>query len=167
MSKLEAWMEEALGHARNAEDAGDVPVGALLINDNRIIGIGWNERESTQRAWAHAEFLALENYHKTAQAWRVPLGTSLVVTCEPCLMCTGALIAARVENIYYGCRDSKGAALERIRPLIEQGVFDHKFKRIEGGVLADKCGEALSRFFSKKRAASKIESEVLKASSHF
>src|SRR5580692_3781938 len=92
----ERWMKAALTQASSTLPFDEVPVGAVLICDGKIIGEGANRRETTQRTVAHAEIIALESYSKSARSWRVPPGTSLYVTVEPCLMCTGALLWARV-----------------------------------------------------------------------
>ena len=147
----EHWMQFALQLAENASGSDEVPIGALLIQEDRILGRGANTRERSQRTLAHAEILALEDYHSNHLSWRLPENVTLVSTVEPCLMCTGALLNARVENIFFGCSDPKNAGLLRMLPLIEEGVFDHRFKTVRGGILADSCGEILSEFFRRKR----------------
>src|SRR5437763_1824985 len=111
------WMKQALDLALEAEKNGDVPVGAVLVSDDRLIGKGYNQKEIAQRVIAHAEILALEDYHARFSQWRLPQGTALYVTAEPCIMCTGALMSARIDYIYYGCPDPKRAALSSLLPL--------------------------------------------------
>lgn len=145
------FMSRALDLAREAAQRDEVPVGAVLVLDGQIIAEGSNQREETKRTTAHAEIQALENYSKKNGQWRLPPGTSLFVTVEPCLMCTGALLWARLDNLYYGCSDSKNAGLERVRSLIEAGIYDHKFSEIHSGILAETCGGLMTVYFKKKR----------------
>jgi tRNA(adenine34) deaminase len=144
-------MARALALAAEAATRDEVPVGAVLVREDLIIGEGSNRREETHRTVAHAEIEALEDYSRRTGEWRLPPGTSLYVTAEPCLMCTGALIWARVENIYYGCSDPRGAGLLRIWPLIQQGVYDHRFQKVESGILEAECAEVLKAYFRAKR----------------
>jgi tRNA(adenine34) deaminase len=146
-------MTKALELARVAGERDEVPVGAVLVHDGQIIGSGANERESSGRTVAHAEVLALESYSARTGQWRVPVGTSLYVTVEPCLMCVGALIWARVDTIFYGCGDPRRAGLTTLRPLIEAGTYDHRFKHIEGGINEEECATLMKDFFRRKRAS--------------
>ena len=144
-------MSQAYELACSAERQDEVPVGAILVLDGEIIGVGANSRERTHRTGAHAEMIALEDFNQRQGEWRVPPGVSLYATTEPCLMCTGALLWARVENIYYGCSDPRNAGMERMLPLIRGGVYDHRFREIKGGILADRCSRLISTYFRKKR----------------
>ena len=150
----EKWMEEAIALAMLAAEKDEAPIGALLIHDGKILGRGRNRREETQRTAAHAEFEALEQFHAAYQSWRVPVGTTLIATLEPCVMCTGALLWSRVTTIYYGCADPKNAGLNFLLPTIEAGRFDHKFAEVVGGIRQEECAELLKAFFKKKRADS-------------
>ncbi len=145
-------MRLAVDLANEAEKLDEVPIGALLIHEEKIIGKGYNLREKTGKTTAHAEIQALEDYNQQTHEWRLPAGTSLYVTAEPCLMCTGALIWARLDYLYYGASDTKNASLRYFLPTIEQGLFDHRFKEVEGGILGDVCGPLLSNYFKKKRS---------------
>jgi tRNA(adenine34) deaminase len=147
-------MEEALELARLAGERDEVPVGALLVCEGEVLARGSNDRERSGRAVAHAEIEALDEYSAQTGQWRVPPGTSLIVTVEPCLMCTGALLWARVENIYYGCADPRRAGLQTVLPLIEAGRFDHRFKRVEGGLLEERSAALMKEFFRRKRESS-------------
>lgn len=149
--QITAWMEEALTLAEEAASRDEVPVGALLIHEGRVIGRGMNLRETHHRTVSHAEVVALEDYGSQTNQWRVPLETTLIVTVEPCLMCTGALLWSRVSHIIYGCKDTRDAGLLRVEPLIQNGVYDHRFKSIKGGVLGERCGKVMSDYFKKKR----------------
>lgn len=145
-------MKEALALAKLAEEKDEVPVGALIILENQVIGRGINLRETSKRALAHAEILALEDFHSRSGQWRLPQGATLFVTAEPCLMCTGALIASRLTHLVYGCEDPKNAGLRRLQTWIDAGVFDHRFRSVQGGVLSGACAEILSSYFRKKRS---------------
>jgi len=144
-------MRLAVDLANEAEKLDEVPIGAVLIHEGKIIGKGYNLREKTGRTTAHAEIQALEDYSNQTKEWRLPQGTSLYVTAEPCLMCTGALVWARLDNLFYGALDPKGASLRTFLPMIEKGLFDHRFKEVEGGILGDVCSSLLSNYFKKKR----------------
>ncbi len=150
--QIATFMERALHLAGLAAEKDEVPVGALLVRDHQVIGEGFNLRESSQRTLSHAELMALESYNRKHSQWRVPPETSLFVTAEPCLMCTGALLWARVDRIYYGCRDTKNAGISRIWDLIQTGVYDHRFAEVRGGILADRCASLLSGYFRGKRS---------------
>ena len=150
-TQAEAWMEEVLTLAVEAGRRDEVPVGALFVHEGKGIARGANRREETHRTVSHAEVEALEAYSRATAQWRLPIGTSLFVSAEPCLMCTGALLWARVENIYYGCEDPRDAGLLRIRPLINDGVYDHRFKEIEGGILGERSAELMRAYFRLKR----------------
>lgn len=145
------WMAQAYELACLAGTRDEVPVGAILIANNEIIGMGMNVREQSTRTAAHAEIMALEDFSRRHNNWVVPKNCFLFSTSEPCLMCTGALLWARVENIFYGCSDPKNAGLERVLPLINLGVYDHRFKSVRSGILGDKCSQLLKRYFHKKR----------------
>ncbi|MFM8269865.1 MAG: nucleoside deaminase [Pseudomonadota bacterium] len=145
-------MKLALDLARAAEAMDEVPIGAVLMHEGKIIGQGYNVREKTGRTTAHAEIQALEDYNQRTKEWRLPPGSSLYVTAEPCLMCTGALIWARLDGLFYGAFDSKNASLRNFLPMIEQGLLDHRFKTVEGGISKELCGSILSQYFKKKRS---------------
>ncbi len=149
--QIDSFMERALELASQAGSLDEVPVGAVLVSGNEILAEGLNRRESTQRTLSHAELVALESFNARFSQWRVPPGTSLFVTAEPCLMCTGALLWARVDNVYFGCSDTKNAGLSRISNLIHAGVYDHRFTEVRGGILGDRCAELLSGYFRGKR----------------
>ena len=148
---LEHWMEEAILQAEQALKHDEVPIGAVLVNGGQIIGAGYNVRESLSKTTGHAEIQALESFNQKARSWRLPPGTSLFVTAEPCLMCTGALLAGRISHIYFGCSDTRGAGLSHIQPFIAAGKYDHQPQTITGGVLRERCASLLSNYFKSKR----------------
>jgi len=151
MFNPEKWMQSAFELALQAAEKDEVPVGAILVCNDEIIGAGANARESKAKTVAHAEIQALEDYNQRVSSWRLPADSSLYVTVEPCLMCTGALLWARVTNIYFGCADTKDAGLRRVLPLVEDGTLDHRFSKIEGGVLEEQCSKLMSGYFASKR----------------
>ncbi|MCB0418904.1 MAG: nucleoside deaminase, partial [Bdellovibrionales bacterium] len=157
----ELWMKQAYALAEEAASLyGEVPVAALLVRGDQIVGRGTNERLRSERTASHAEIVALEDYNLRFGRWRCEPGTSLVVTTEPCLMCTGALLWARVDHLYFGCEDPRGAGLLRIQPLISEGVYDHRFCSIHGGVLGEECSAMMRSFFSRMRARKEYESDI-------
>lgn len=151
LTEHESWMRLALELAEKAAVTDEVPVGAILVINQEVLGEGFNRREFTQRVTAHAEILALEQYHDRFRQWRLPPQTCLYVTAEPCLMCTGALLQARIDKIFFGCSDPRSAGLGTVRDCIEKGVFDHRPSVMQGGILDGDCAAVLSRFFRKKR----------------
>ncbi len=151
-SSTEHWMEKALLLADEAGQDSEVPVGAVLVLGSEIIGRGRNERERSGRTVAHAEIRALEDFSSRTGQWRVPPGAALYATVEPCLMCTGALLWARVDRVFFGCRDPKNAGVEALIGLISQGVYDHRFVEVSGSHLEKECAERMTTFFKAKRA---------------
>lgn len=149
----EKFMRAALELAKEAEALDEVPIGAVLVVEGEIVAKGFNRRETRGLTRAHAEIEALEELNLASRSWRLPPGTSLYVTMEPCLMCTGAMLWARLDYLYYGCADTKNAGLARVLPWIAEGVFDHRFKSITAGVLAQECAQTVSGYFQKKRSA--------------
>ena len=145
------WMGEAIRLAGEAGARDEVPIGAVLVQEGKILASGANARETSHRTTAHAEIEALTAFNVANKTWRLPPGTSLFVTIAPCLMCTGALLWARLENIYYGCPDPRNAGLSTQLDLIRAGRFDHKFAEVESGVEADRCSALITNFFRRKR----------------
>jgi len=145
------WMSEALSLAKKAAEIDEIPIGCVIIHENKIISHGMNLREKSHKTTAHAEIVALENYNLTHRTWRLPEESWVFVTAEPCLMCTGALLWARAPRIVYGCSDPRQAGLNRVSPWIEQGVFDHRFQEVRGGVLEAECAQVLKDYFKTKR----------------
>lgn len=144
-------MRRALELAQSAESAGEVPVGAVLVaNDGRIIGEGWNRPIGAHDPSAHAEIVALRAGASAERNYRLP-GTTLYVTLEPCPMCAGAIVHARVERVVFGTVDSRsGAAGSTFDLLPSDERFNH-YTRCEGGVLAQQSADMLRRFFRARR----------------
>ena len=145
------WMRVALEEARAAAALGDVPVGALLVRGDRVIGRGRNRREVEADPTAHAEIVALREAARADGVWRV-LDCTLYVTLEPCAMCAGALVSARVPRVVYGCDDPKAGAVRSRYGIGIDGQLNHTFT-VVSGILADECAAELRAFFARLRAA--------------
>lgn len=149
----ERFMRHALALARYAQARGEVPVGAVLVRDGEIIGAGWNQPIAAHDPSAHAEVVALRAAGQQMANYRLP-GTILYVTLEPCLMCVGALIQARVAQVVYGAADSKAGAVHSVYPLLTENHLNHR-AAARGGVLAVDCAQLLQTFFQARRQAAK------------
>lgn len=145
----EKWMREALVLARQAEAAGEVPVGAVLVKEGALIGSGWNQPIGAHDPTAHAEVMALRAAASLGGNYRLT-GTTLYVTLEPCAMCAGALVHARVQRLVYGAADPKAGAAGSVFNLVQSDALNHRLV-VEGGVLSEECGALLRKFFSAKR----------------
>ena len=143
-------MRLALAQARLALGAGDVPVGAVLLGpDGAVLGRGRNAREASVDPTAHAELLALRAAAAALGAWRLT-GCTLVVTLEPCTMCAGALVLARVGRLVFGAWDPKAGAAGSVRDVVRDGRLNHRVEVI-GGILEAECGDLLRQFFALRR----------------
>jgi tRNA(adenine34) deaminase len=144
----ETFMRLALAQAALAEAAGEVPVGAIVVLDGRVVGRGYNHLIGTSDPTAHAEVLALREAGRARSNYRLP-GASLYATVEPCLMCVGAIVHARVATVVYGIADPKGGA---VRSLLDPNALplNHRFEAVDG-VLADECRGVLQEFFRPRR----------------
>ena len=150
MQSDEAYMRLALIEAENAASCGDVPVGAVLVDlEGNVIGRGRNRRELDHDPSAHAEIVALREAAAARKSWRLP-DTVMFATLEPCPMCAGALVNARVRRVVYGCQDPKAGALETLFTLGQDARLNHRFE-VTGGVLASSCASMLKEFFAARR----------------
>lgn len=145
----EAWMREALAEARKAGDEGEVPVGAVILLNGKIIGRGHNRPIQRNDPTAHAEVVALRQAAQNMANYRIP-GSVLVVTIEPCIMCVGAMIQARVDELIYGAPDPKAGAVQSCFNLAEANRLNHKI-RTTCGILEEECGAIMTAFFSARR----------------
>jgi tRNA(adenine34) deaminase len=141
----ERFMREALALADAAAREGEVPVGAVVVRDGAIVARGWNLREATHDPTAHAELLAIREAARAMGTWRLD-GCTIYVTLEPCAMCAGAMVLARIEACVYGCRDPKGGFLGTLADLSAFPGLNHAF-RVTPGVLESECSERLRAFF--------------------
>ncbi len=143
-------MREALSLAREAGDRGEVPVGAVAVLDERVVGRGANARESERDPTAHAELIAIRDAARTLNRWRLS-GVTLVVTLEPCAMCAGAMVLARIDRLVMAASDPKAGAVGSLMDLSADTRLNHRFA-VERGVLADEATELLRAFFRARRA---------------
>ncbi|MDD6189365.1 MAG: nucleoside deaminase [Clostridiales bacterium] len=148
MTEREKYMSAALELAREAAGAGEIPVGCVIVKDGEIIGRGRNRREEERSALAHAEVEAIAGACRTLGDWRLD-GCTLFVTLEPCPMCTGAIINARVSEVVYGAREENTGSCGSVINLFEEN-YGHK-PRVYGGVLKDECAAVLREFFEMLR----------------
>ncbi len=149
MTDAEA-MREALALAREAAAAGEVPVGAVAVFEGRIVGRGANRREGDRDPTAHAELTAIREAARALGRWRLARVT-LVATLEPCAMCTGAMVLARIDRLVYGASDPRAGAAGSLMDLAGDARLNHRFA-VEKGLLADECGALLRDFFRGRRA---------------
>lgn len=154
----EHWMSLALEEAEKAADIGEVPIGAVIVLENKVVGRGYNLRESLYQATAHAEILAINEANHNLAAWRLQ-GATLYVTLEPCPMCAGACILSRLDRVVFGARDPKGGCAGSLMNLLSDERFNHQPQVVEG-VLAQECSQMMKDFFNqlreKKRSKKKL-----------
>ena len=146
----EAYMAMAMDLARQAADAGEVPVGALVVCQGEVVGRGFNQPIGRHDPTAHAEVVALRDAAARVGNYRLP-GCELFVTLEPCMMCAGAMMHARIARVVYGARDAKTGVAGSVLNLFDETRLNHH-ARVAGGVLADECSRMLSEFFAMRRA---------------
>jgi tRNA(adenine34) deaminase len=151
-STAEQWMLEALVEARKAESEGEVPVGAIVLIDGKIVGRGHNHSVHAHDPSAHAEILALRQAALSMKNYRLP-GSILVVTVEPCVMCAGAMIQARVGEVIYGAADPKAGALDSHFHLASAAHLNHKLE-VTSGIMEEECSSLMRAFFASRRGVS-------------
>lgn len=141
-------MTQALALAEKAGEAGEVPVGAVVVHNGEIIGVGMNRRESNKNALCHAEIEAIDAACKRLGGWRLP-DCQLYVTLEPCPMCAGAIINSRIDEVYFGAFDKKAGSVGSLVNLFDL-PYNHK-PAVTGGIMEERCAGVLSDFFKKLR----------------
>lgn len=149
----EAFMQLALQEAEAAFAENEVPVGAVIVCQGRVIAAAHNQREQLHDPTAHAEMIAITQAAESLASWRLE-GCTLYVTLEPCPMCAGAIVQARIPLVVYGAPDSKAGAVQTLYQLLSDPRLNHRCQFVPG-VLGDKCGAILSRFFQQQRALGK------------
>jgi tRNA(adenine34) deaminase len=149
----ESWMQQALRLAATAAEQDEVPVGAIIVHENRVIARGWNQREQLKDPTAHAEMISITQAASALESWRL-LDCTLYVTLEPCPMCAGAILQARIPRVVYGARDPKAGAVDSLFHLLTDQRLNHA-AQITPGVLAHECGAILTEFFEEKRRQGK------------
>ena len=156
------FMKQALEEAQQAALLGEVPIGAVLVYEGKIIARAHNLRETTQNATTHAELLVIQEACKKIGSWRLE-DTTLYVTLEPCPMCAGAILQSRVPRVVYGARDQKAGCVDSLYRLLNDERFNHECDVTEG-ILAEECGQILTDFFKALRDRKKSEKKARLAS---
>lgn len=156
----EYWINVALELADKAEQVGEVPVGAVLVLDNKVIGEGYNLVINSHDPCAHAEIIALRNSGQSIENYRL-IDATLYVTLEPCCMCAGAIVHSRIKRVVYGASDLKTGAVDSAFNLLRDEKHNHQVDT-SSGVLAERCGTKISHFFSHRRAQIKAEKALRK-----
>lgn len=146
-------MWHAIDRAQQAFEQEEVPVGAIVVHQDRIVGEGYNQRESLNDPTAHAEMIAITQAAQQLQSWRL-LGCTLYVTLEPCPMCAGAIVQARLPRVVYGTQDPKGGACHTLYSITNDDRLNH-CAQVTGGVLQEPCSTLLREFFAQQRAKGK------------
>ena len=149
----EHYMKMALQEAQQAFDEDEVPIGAVIVHDDRVIARAHNQREQLHDPTAHAEMIAITQAAEARGTWRLD-DCTLYVTLEPCPMCAGAIVQARIPTVVYGAADPKAGAVHTLYRLLDDSRLNHRCL-IVSGVLAQRCGEILTRFFQQQRRAGK------------
>lgn len=149
--KDEQYMQMALKQAKIAEENGDVPIGAVIVCEDQIIGKAYNQREQLNDPTAHAEIIALTQAAAAKESWRLN-GCTIYVTLEPCPMCAGALVLARMDRLVYGCDDPKAGACKSLYNIVQDERLNHRLE-VTSGILAEDCSRLLQDFFKQRRPA--------------
>jgi len=149
------WMQEALRLAQAALAEDEVPVGCVIVHEGRAVGRAHNQRETLRDPTAHAEMIAITQAAEALGSWRLH-GCTLYVTLEPCAMCAGAMVLARIDRLVYGATDPKAGAVESVFRLLDEPRLNHRIP-VTPGVLAEACGAILSEFFRRKRQSPQDE----------
>ena len=145
----EYWMQQALKYADKAEKQNEIPVGAVLVKDGKMLGAGWNQSICNHDPSAHAEMMAIRQAGKQVQNYRLT-DCTLYVTLEPCPMCAGLLVHGRIKRLVYGAADSKTGAAGSIMDIVRDPQLNHQLE-VSSGVMAEQCSKKLSDFFRRRR----------------
>ena len=159
----EKYMKEALKQAKKAYALGEVPIGCVIVHEGKIIGRGYNRRNTDKNTLAHAEITAINKASKIIGDWRLEECT-LYVTLEPCQMCAGAIVQARIPEVVMGCMNPKAGCAGSILNILEMPQFNHQVKVVRG-ILEESCSQMLKIFFTELRERNKKEKEAAKAAS--
>lgn len=147
---FDEFMEEALKEAKKADDLDEVPIGAVVVKDGEIIGRGYNLRETDQDPTLHAEMIAMRQAAAKVRSWRLT-GCEIYVTIEPCPMCAGAMVQARIDRVIFGARDPKAGCALSLYNLLQDPRFNHRVDIVEG-VMEQQCRDIIRTFFRNKRS---------------
>ncbi len=143
------FMLKALEQAKIAYKKNEVPIGAVIVKDGKVIAEGYNKREKKQNALFHAEIVAINKACRKLKSWRLD-DCDIYITLEPCLMCFGAILNARLKNCYFSAYDKSGGSISSNSELLNKSILNHKLN-VEGGILKEECADILSTFFEEKR----------------
>ena len=149
MEKEIRFMKEAIKEAKKAELIDEVPIGCVIVKDDRIVARGHNVRETKKTPLGHAEIIAIDKASKKLGAWRLQ-DCDIYITLEPCIMCAGAIIQSRIRHVYYGAKDPKGGAIESSINVLEAKSINHH-PEITSGILQEECSNIISQYFKRKR----------------
>ena len=149
MEKIERFMREAIKEAKKAELIDEVPIGCVIVKDDKIISRGHNVRETKQSPIGHAEIIAVNKASKKLNSWRLE-DCDIYITLEPCIMCSGAIIQSRIRHVYFGAFDPKGGALGSSINVLEANNINHH-PEITSGLLQEECSSLLTNYFKSKR----------------
>lgn len=155
------YMKEAIRQAEKAYALGEVPIGCVIARDGKIVGRGYNRRNTDKNTLSHAELTAIRRASKKLGDWRLE-GCTMYVTLEPCQMCSGALVQSRIDKVVIGCMNPKAGCAGSILNLLNMPEFNHQVE-IETGVMEEECREVLRRFFKELRERNRREKEAKKA----
>ena len=161
LTEDEKYMKEALKEAKKAYRLGEVPIGCVIVYEGKIIGRGYNRRNTDKTTLAHAEISAIKKASKIIKDWRLE-GCTLYVTLEPCQMCSGAVIQARIDRVVMGSMNPKAACGGSLLNILENESFNHQ-ALVTRGILEDECSEILTQFFKELRVRNKIEKAMKRA----
>ena len=160
MTEQEKYMKQALREARKAYALGEVPIGCVIVNEGKIIGRGYNRRNTDKSTLSHAEITAIKKASKKMGDWRLE-GCTLYVTLEPCQMCAGAIVQARIDEVVMGSMNPKAGCGGSILNLLEMPEFNHQVK-VTRGIMEEECSQMLTNFFKERRIRNKQEKELRK-----
>lgn len=161
LTEDEKYMKEALKEAKKAYRLGEVPIGCVIVYEGKIIGRGYNRRNTDKTTLAHAEISAIKKASKIIKDWRLE-GCTLYVTLEPCQMCSGAIIQARIDRVVMGSMNPKAGCGGSLLNILENESFNHQ-ALVTRGILEDECSEILTKFFKELRVRNKIEKAMKRA----
>ncbi len=161
LTEDEKYMKEALKEAKKAYTLGEVPIGCVIVYEGKIIGRGYNRRNTDKTTLAHAEISAIKKASKVIKDWRLE-GCTIYVTLEPCQMCGGAIIQARMDRVVYGSGNPKAGCGGSLLNILENEAFNHQAP-VTRGVLEEECSEILTKFFKELRVRNKIEKAIKRA----
>ena len=147
-------MKKALKEAQKARNIDEVPIGCVIVKDNKIIARGYNKKEINQDVFGHAEIITIKKANKKLNAWRLE-DCDIYITLEPCIMCAGAIIHSRFKNVYFGAYDLKGGAFGSSINILEAKNINHH-PNVEGGILLEECSSIISEYFKGKRREKKL-----------